>query len=452
MKAASTIVLLLACTSASGTFLRADVRTGINPQSAKNACAQHNLCGSCLTEASCVWCADGAGSCVEGDVSTGPADTKTCKNWEGSYCSAEPCATYTSCASCTSDSFCGWSSTEKVCVEGDKKGPLTGKTAEWNWNSCKADSPSATGGSGDKVESEETKVESEASSAIKNAEKKLVSVEQKEEGAIKAEKEVVGKEKGKFEIIEKIKALVAAFKSRKAAIGAAEEHDKELFLKAFASMTKERKTDYEELLASYNRMEKSFARDQAVLKKREEQLDKFEVANNNEDNNLKSAEGLLSGDNSTKEEKIMVNMVAHLKDTSGDKVANELEGFMGKLDTKGKNFLKKISRAQGRSVNAELHRAALRMEERTEAAGYACQFLLCHPDTECRDFPTMYSGTMDKRATDAALSREEQVRVCNSVHTQLDRHPEKPKYAGTNCLANEVSQGYLKWCINNVHT
>merc|ERR1711907_649626 len=80
------------------------------------------------------------------------------------------------------------------------------------------------------------------------------------------------------------------------------------------------------------------------------------------------------------------------------------------------------------SVNKELHRAALRMEERSEASGYACQFLLCHPDTECRDFPTMYSGTILKNS-DASLSREEQVRVCNSVHSQLDRHPEKPKYA-----------------------
>lgn len=447
MKAASTIALLLACSSASATFLRADVRTGINPQSAPNACAQHNLCGSCLAEASCVWCADGSGSCVQGDVSTGPADTKTCKNWEGSYCSAEPCAQYTSCASCTSDSFCGWSNSEKVCVEGDKKGPLTGKAKDWSWSTCKEEvASSATGGT------EETKVEAEASSALKNAENKMLTVEKKEEVAIKAEKDMVGKEKGKFEIIDKMKNLLSAFKARKAAIGTAEEHDKELFLKAFASMTKERKTDYEELLASYNRMEKSFARDQAVLKKREEQLDKFQVANNNENNIIKSSGELLLADNSTKEEKNMVNLVSKLQDESGDKLAKQMEDYLGNLDTKGKNFLKKVSQVQGRSVNAELHRAALRMEERTEAAGYACQFLLCHPDTECRDFPTMYSGTMDKKNSDAALSREEQVRVCNSVHSQLDRHPEKPKYAGANCLANEVSQGYLKWCINNIHT
>ena len=50
-------LLLLAATSASATFLRADVRTGINPQSATNACSQHNLCGSCLSESACVWCA-----------------------------------------------------------------------------------------------------------------------------------------------------------------------------------------------------------------------------------------------------------------------------------------------------------------------------------------------------------------------------------------------------------
>lgn len=445
-------LLLLAATSASAAFLRADVRTGISPQSATNACSQHNLCGSCLSENACVWCADGAGSCVQGDLSTGPVDTKTCKNWEGSYCSAEPCAQYTSCSTCTSDSFCGWSSTEKVCVEGDKKGPLTGKTEEWRWNVCQDDAAATGGADAGETGSGETKAEAEATSAIKTAEAKIVSEEKKEEGAIKAEKQMLGKEKSKFDIIHKMTALVGAFKSRKAAIGAAEEHDKELFLKAFASMTKERKGDYEDILAAYNRMEKSFARDQAVLKKRDEQLDKFEVANNQEDNTIKSGGNMLSSVNSTSDEKQMVSMVAVLKNADGDKLANSLESFIGKLDSKGKNFLKKVSQAQGRSVNAELHRAALRMEERTEAAGYSCQFLLCHPDTECRDFPTMYSGTMEKKNTDAALSREEQVRVCNSVHNQLDRHPEKPKYAGANCLANEVSQGYLKWCINNVHT
>ena len=105
--------------------------------------------------------------------------------------------------------------------------------------------------------------------------------------------------------------------------GAAEEHDKELFLKAFASMTKERKGDYEDILAAYNRMEKSFARDQAVLKKRDEQLDKFEVANNQEDNTIKSGGNMLSSVNSTSDEKQMLSMVAMLKNADGDKAVDK---------------------------------------------------------------------------------------------------------------------------------
>jgi len=129
----------------------------------------------------------------------------------------------------------------------------------------------------------------------------------------------------------------------------------------------------------------------------------------------------------------------------------KLESWIASLDNSGRNFVKSIARKAGRSVNAELHIAAVRMEERTEASGYACQFLLCHPDTQCRDFPTMYSGTVGKN-NENQISREEQVRVCNSVQNQLDKHPKKPKYAGENCLEQEISQNYLKWCINNVHT
>ena len=37
-------------------------------------CGTHTLCGSCLLEPDCVWCADGQGSCVPGNSDSGPAE------------------------------------------------------------------------------------------------------------------------------------------------------------------------------------------------------------------------------------------------------------------------------------------------------------------------------------------------------------------------------------------
>ena len=50
------------------------------------------------------------------------------------------------------------------------------------------------------------------------------------------------------------------------------------------------------------------------------------------------------------------------------------------------------------------------------------------PRHTMQGFPTMFSGTISKN-NEELLSREEQVRVCNSVQNQLDKHKRKPKYA-----------------------
>merc|ERR1719247_4012610 len=110
---------------------------------AGSSCAKNNLCSKCLHDPDCVWCADGTGSCVAGG-SKGPTDPAQCKSWEGSYCRAEPCGMYSSCATCVADPFCGWAGAHKddmVCVEGHKLGPLTGKVlGTWFYNakSCPA--------------------------------------------------------------------------------------------------------------------------------------------------------------------------------------------------------------------------------------------------------------------------------------------------------------------------
>lgn len=455
MRVVGFVVLLLVAVSVQGHFLRTDTRTGALPkQSAPDACAQHSLCGACLQqENTCVWCADGAGSCVQGDVTTGPSDVKTCKNWEGSYCTNEPCAQYTGCEACTSDAFCGWSVDEKTCVEGDKKGPLTGKTKNWLWDTCAA---AAAGGSGPaapvvapKISTVVSSTEKVAEVEMNKTEDKVKTVEDEEKKVIGMEKELLGKSKGNFNVIEGFRDMFSEFKLRKTAINEAEEHDKEMFLQAFGDMTKERKNDYEQLLSAYNNMETNFARDQAVLVKRDVQMKKFATARTNEDVTVNQTGKTLDHANGTSYNSSKFNSM--LKKLGEKFDTYKLEKFVNNLDADGKKFVNTIHKKSVQSVNKELHRAALRMEERSEASGYACQFLLCHPDTECRDFPTMYSGTI-LRISEALLSREEQVRVCNSVHSQLDRHPKKPKYAGEGCLENSVAQDYLKWCINNVHT
>ena len=456
MKSVSLVVVILALVGvASATTIRkksllralADVKTGVRPQQAaqdaSSQCSQHTLCGSCLTESSCVWCADGQGSCVPGDTSTGPSNTKICKNWEGSYCTTEPCNSYTQCESCTSDAFCGWSAEEKVCVEGDKKGPLTGKVSagKWEWKSCSASGASgatgATGGDDEGVAS----VEGQASKALKTAEGKVKNMQSKQKKAVETAKQMLTEEKGEFDIIRHLREILLAWRGRKHAVRVAEEHDKELFLQAFKDMTKERKTNFERLQNAYNEMEKSFVRDEAVLEKRDDQVKKFIMAKLNEDAIVNKAGKDLKN----------VSLTPLIKVADESHAVKKLEKWISNLDNTGRNFVKSIARKAGRSVNAELHIAATRMEERTEASGYACQFLLCHPDTQCRDFPTMFSGTISKN-NEELLSREEQVRVCNSVQNQLDKHKRKPKYAGENCLEESTSQSYLKWCINNIHT
>ena len=456
MKSISLLIVILSIVSItnattvrkSHAMLRAfaDVKTGVKPQQAtsNSACNKHTLCGSCLTESACVWCADAGGACVSGDVSTGPADAKICKNWEGSYCTAEPCNSYTQCESCTSDAFCGWSSEEKVCVEGDKKGPLTGKVSDgqWRWKSCpatKAATGSATGSAEDGAGV--ASVEGQASNALKEAEKKIAKMQDKQKKAVETEKTMLGEEKSAFDVIRHLKEVLNAWRGRKHAVRVAEEHDKELFMQAFKDMTNQRASNYKLLQDSYNQMEKSFVRDEAVLDKRDVQVKKFIMAKLNEDAIVNKAGKELKNVSLTP-------LVTVANETASIK---KLESWIASLDNSGRNFVKSIARKAGRSVNAELHIAAVRMEERTEASGYACQFLLCHPDTQCRDFPTMYSGTVGKN-NENQISREEQVRVCNSVQNQLDKHPKKPKYAGENCLEQEISQNYLKWCINNVHT
>ena len=265
--------------------LAANFRAAMDPTAiAKNECTQHTLCASCLEESDCVWCADGNGSCVPGSIDDGPKEDGTCKDWESSYCLHEPCASYSQCSTCTSDAFCGWSGSEEVCVEGDSEGPLTGKDRDgkWVWSECNKplEGSSATGGSATGSADEE------AASAMKDAESSVEKLHSGEEKAMGEEKKMVGDEKKAFNVIKHLKAVIAAWKGRKAEIAEAESKDRALFESAFNTMQEGRKKNFEKLLDSYNHMELSLEKDEELLRKRQDQEDKFTEADQNEDDRL----------------------------------------------------------------------------------------------------------------------------------------------------------------------
>ena len=205
--------------------MSANFRAIMDPSTANtNECVQHTLCGSCLQESDCVWCADGQGSCVPGTLDEGPKDDATCKDWESSYCLHEPCAAYSQCSTCTSDAICGWSGSEDVCVEGDSEGPLTGsdRDGKWVWSDCHAGKSSGTGGTGGTGSADD-----EAADAMKSAEDSVQKLNGAEEKAIGQEKGMLGGEKKAFNAIKHLKAVIAAWKGRKAEIAEAEEKDRE---------------------------------------------------------------------------------------------------------------------------------------------------------------------------------------------------------------------------------
>ena len=166
----------------------ANFRATMDPkESTENECTQHTLCGSCLMESDCVWCADKKGACVPGTIDNGPTEDGTCKDWESSYCLHEPCAAYSQCSTCTSDAFCGWSGSEDVCVEGDSEGPLTGsdRDGKWIWDACIASSSSTGGATGGATGS----ADDEAAAAMKDSEASVEKLNKGEEAAIKEEED-----------------------------------------------------------------------------------------------------------------------------------------------------------------------------------------------------------------------------------------------------------------------
>lgn len=108
-----------------------------------------------------------------------------------------------------------------MCVEGDSEGPLTGsdRDGKWIWDECIASSSSTGGATGGATGS----ADDEAAAAMKDSEASVEKLNKGEEAAIKEEKKMAGDEKKAFNVIKHLKAVIAAWKGRKAEISEAEE-------------------------------------------------------------------------------------------------------------------------------------------------------------------------------------------------------------------------------------
>lgn len=395
-------------------------------------CAQHTLCGSCLEESNCVWCADDQGSCVPGSVEDGPSTGAQCTHWEGSYCTSEPCAHYTQCSTCVSDAFCGWSASESKCVEGDSKGPLTGRDRDdkWVWASCPKSH--ATGGATGLSDSAENR----AADALNDAEKEVQEMEKGEENAQGQEKKMIADEKKAFNAIAHLRSVINAWKARKLEIASAAEQDHKLFSTAFDDMANARKDNFEKLLQSYQHMKLSLEKDEELLRKRQVQEEKFADADQKEDAQLEKAAAEADSATGTLPKEFIL---------PEDHSMGKLEEWIKGISAKEAAMLRKLSRHADGGIGREMHMAMQRKMNRHEALIYACQFLLSSANAQCADWHQFYAGEVNPEDP-TALSEEEHMRVCNSARDQLDDLAHRPHF-----LEHEGQKDqYLKWCTNNM--
>jgi hypothetical protein len=247
---------------------------------------------------------------------------------------------------------------------------------------------------------------------------------------------MLGDEKKAFNVIKHLRAVIDAWKGRKAEIAEAQTKDRGLFSAAFDTMQAGRKTNFEKLLDAYNHMELSLEKDEELLRKREEQEGKFKDADANEDARL-AREGEQAG----------VGPNGGEFKLPEDHTMNKPAAWLKTLSAKEMNMLRKLGGKSGSHIEKQMHLAAERKEKRETASYYACQFVLSSPSASCMDFSTQYSGTLDTNQA-SSLTEEEEMRVCNSVEAQLAKIPHVPDYKSA---TDESKQKYLAWCMNNIH-
>ncbi len=95
-------------------------------------CPTATNCAACTAMSTCGWCAS-SGSCLRGQ-STGASNgscSGTAWAWQTNQCPAAPCARFTDCRTCASQSACGWCGSSGRCATGTAMGPSTGTCGRW---------------------------------------------------------------------------------------------------------------------------------------------------------------------------------------------------------------------------------------------------------------------------------------------------------------------------------
>ena len=451
--------LLLACTLVVAAAARQDLRaksdsmfdaflqtrTSEDPLSiteGTSTCGKANLCTKCLRNPDCVWCADNGGTCVPGGAK-GPVEG-TCKAWEASYCNAEPCGAYTSCATCVQDPFCGFAggaggSDDMVCVEGHEGGPLTGSVkGEWFYKipSCPLRAlpegvsrnvmanPSATGGAG---------VDGEASSALKGVEGAAAKMAGEMDSVRKDEGQMLSKQKQAFDVMKHLRTIMDEWKTRGGKIEKEKDLDQLRYQKMWGELKRKREQALTWLRTGIDAMYKTELAEQELMEKRKQQETGFEDGENGEDAKVAG-----EGKNSNQ-------TLDHLTSLKEDKSMRALEGWLKNMTSNDRGLMKKLARNAGNEVEKELHYAASRRMAREEAAWYACSYILANPDDNlCQDFHEKYAGTEKQRD----LTEEEHTRVCNMVKSQMDRSSTLPIFKGShNGRKNIQLAWYVFVCV-----
>lgn len=423
---------------------------------AKSKCAAHKLCSPCTHDAECVWCADNGGSCIPGS-DKGPAELGSCKNYELDYCVNEPCAAYSNCHTCTMDPFCGFchgASGDKVCVEGEKGGPLTGYCPPSKWDhshkgpvKCSASDyfeekmlPGATGIAGTD--------EAEAAAAIADMEKVAGQMAGNQQNAKNTEGKLLDGEKKSFGLVGHIKHLIRSWKERKAKIKNAEDLDRGFFESKLRELQKQRRERLVKLQTIEKEMVQDVKTDDLLMARRNEQEGKLSAASEDDDKALEAGEAKDVSEFAHQD--WGGGLGAHL--AKGDQSFKALEKYLSRMSFKHKNLLKNLNRKARKALEKEMHASSVRKMAKHEASWYACAYLLQNPEAKCYEFHDKYAGTEKARE----LTAEEDTRVCNQVKTYIEGLKEKPSFSipaeKTEYQKTALQKDlYLGWCINNVH-
>ena len=120
-------------------------------------CSTSTTCAACAGRVGCGWCG-ATGQCVTSNAAgTGPASGACASAWAytTTACTAappDPCASSTSCGSCTGRGTCGWCRSTRRCMTGTGAGanPTYGTCDSWAWtrNQCPAPTDSCRSESG----------------------------------------------------------------------------------------------------------------------------------------------------------------------------------------------------------------------------------------------------------------------------------------------------------------